>query len=165
MGNNCKASCSEKTIEKEIKKIDPKIIKSAIKIQSHFRGFKARKKFKQEVISLYQYKKKRLFNIVSQLSIKQSWELYFAFKQEFDFSINGLRKLRSKINEFYNGFFKITNAHLKFSIKKAILNKYSERYEDSESEEEEEEENEINTNKKKKIKLKKKTVKIIMKKN
>ena len=155
MGNNCKASCSEKTIEKEIKKIDPKIIKSAIKIQSHFRGFKARKKFKQEVISLYQYKKKRLFNIVSQLSIKQSWELYFAFKQEFDFSINGLRKLRSKINEFYNGFFKITNAHLKFSIKKAILNKYSERYEDSESEEEEEEENEINTNKNKKNKIKK----------
>ena len=74
MGTNCNVSCKQKASELEIKKTDPQKLKSIIKIQSHFKGYKSRKKFKQEIISLYQYKKKRLFNIVSQFTIKQSWE-------------------------------------------------------------------------------------------
>ena len=144
MGTNCNVSCKQKASELEIKKTDPQKLKSIIKIQSHFKGYKSRKKFKQEIISLYQYKKKRLFNIVSQFTIKQSWELYFAFKQEYDFSINGLRKLRSNINEFYNSFFKISNAHMLFSTKKPISKIYNLDDVISESNNSD---NEINTNK------------------
>ena len=144
MGTNCNVSCKQKASELEIKKTDPQKLKSIIKIQSHFKRYKSRKKFKQEIISLYQYKKKRLFNIVSQFTIKQSWELYFAFKQEYDFSINGLRKLRSNINEFYNSFFKISNTHMLFSTKKPISKIYN--LDDGISESNNSD-NEINTNK------------------
>ena len=56
MGTNCNVSCKQKASELEIKKTDPQKLKSIIKIQSHFKGYKSRKKFKQEIISLYQNK-------------------------------------------------------------------------------------------------------------
>jgi hypothetical protein len=111
MGNtsNCSNLCTLKPKEEDIIKEEIDKNKYIIIIQKYYRSYINRKKFKKQIMKIIKYKKKKYFKENDTLTIKSSWEFCFPFKQKYDFSMSGIKKLRSDIYNFYSKFFVIKN--------------------------------------------------------
>ena len=71
-------------------------------IQTNYRRYIARKKYKEKLLNKLEYKKNLL---KSSITFKESWELYFNNNGEYEFSFKGLEELRLKLIDFYKNFF------------------------------------------------------------
>ena len=71
-------------------------------IQTNYRRYIAKKKYKEKLLNKLEYKKNLL---KSSITFKESWELYFNNNSEYEFSFKGLEELRLKLIDFYKNFF------------------------------------------------------------
>ena len=71
-------------------------------IQTNYRRYIAKKKYKEKLLNKLEYKKNLL---KSSITFKESWELYFNNNNEYEFSFKGLQSLTTKLIDFYNNFF------------------------------------------------------------
>ena len=71
-------------------------------IQTNYRRYIAKKKYKEKLLNKLDYKKNLL---KSSITFKESWELYFNNNNEYEFSFKGLQSLTSKLIDFYKNFF------------------------------------------------------------
>ena len=124
MGNstNCSNMCSLKPKEEDILKEEIDKNKFVIIIQKYYRSYIKRKYFKKQIMKIIKYKKKKYFREDDTLTIKSSWEFCFPFKQKYDFSVSGIKKLRSDIYNFYSKFFIIKNYKYRYKKQKSQSN-------------------------------------------
>ena len=71
-------------------------------IQTNYRRYIARKKYKEKLLNKLEYKKNLL---KSSITFKESWELYFNNNNEYEFSFKGLQSLTTTLIDFYKNFF------------------------------------------------------------
>ena len=106
----CRSNINDNDLLKEPKKNDEDIIsikdKKIIYIQSYYRGYKSRMKFKKAMTKHHKLKKKKIVNKEPQIYVKENWEFFFKFKQKYDFSLLGIQTLKTDIDNFYADFFK-----------------------------------------------------------
>ena len=78
-------------------------VNNIILIQSIYRGYKARIKYKKMFL---QSKQKQITKNNSNIYYKENWEYFFKFKQRYNFSAQGIKTLEIDIINFYVEFFK-----------------------------------------------------------
>lgn len=76
--------------------------KNIILIQKTFRKFLGRKKFKNLLIEKLRMKNQILS---SNINFKETWEIYFKKRNEYEFSLKGINQLIKDITNFYSTFF------------------------------------------------------------
>ena len=82
----------------------PAQIESVILIQTHFRKHLSKKKLKKIFLEHLNIKRETLKNTIN---FKESWEIHFQKRNEYEFTIKGLKALEDEIVNFYNNFFDI----------------------------------------------------------
>lgn len=119
----CKNSCMLRVKDNDLVKEDKVMTKAVVSVQSFYRGHAYRRQFKKNIAKYIKYKKKKYLNTENQMLFKENWEFFFKFKQQYDFSLIGIKNLSSDLHSFYSDFFKgVMNRKLILSTKRTLQN-------------------------------------------
>lgn len=115
MGNDiCTTICSQKknandvalpTIKSVKNSLSPDEILKVVLIQRFVKNLHFRRAVKNQIIEIKNEKRKSVRDQIC--NFKESWDLFFKEKTSIEFSINGLQRVRSEINDYYTKFFKL----------------------------------------------------------
>lgn len=119
----CTNNCMLRVKDNDLIKEDIIKTRTVTFLQSHYRGFACRKKFKKNIAKYIKYKKKKYLSNENQILFKENWEFFFKFKQQYDFSLIGIKSLTTDIRIFYTDFFKgVMTSKLIISTKRTLQN-------------------------------------------